>query len=695
MHETKQKRPNFYLLLDLPFDPPLEDEAQILAAINRKISEWRRSTNHPRLQQQVKYYLSLKGQIEEVMLNDVQARKQEAKEARDQINAEKHQAKKEKEENLDKAIKILVSQGFVSNAAMEALAEKFDFSISEVESKIPEGARKKAQNQPQDVKSKTEVKSLDSSVVNKITDLLSKLEVKPSHGNVATLYDFLNMTEDTNGAALVDLSEKMYRELLRKPPGIAEIDYQKDICGLIKTIFKSDEERQKYDESLSQLRFNSLKMFIDLAAEQGNISAPVYKQLVFQAIEEGLSKTDAENRIKDYCMDQKYQIQMNPTEDQNSPSHKINSCGYCGQINEEQAKHCVNCGHDLEQECLVCHTVSPTSVNNCRNCGTSFKQMIHYKNLLQVAHKAIRMDDLEGTEQMLTRAQLIFDNDEVKSAFKLLNQKKKALSQQIDKVQELIDKKCFYSAELEWNQLKRIAPDLSEHTVYQREISRSLQELDQIRIKVQNITDDSEKISYYIRALEISTDCQWAMDRLKTIPPQSPEVLKAETVGNEIKLSWTLSEPEGFVQYKIVRKEDVPPKLLEDGVLLGDATKPFFRDNTTMPGKKYWYGVFALRGQLKAKKPVLRGPFLRIAEIDHLHAAPQEDGILLTWKASPTLHLEVWKKEGTAPREPGDGVLIEGAIDGEVFDQNVEVGKQYGYTVFTRIVDERGASKYF
>ena len=97
MKTTTMKRPNYYILLDLPFDPPVEDENQIRAALNKKLSEWRRNTNHPRLQQQVKYYISLKQNMEEVMLNDPQARKNEAAAAKNQAQAEQMKEIKERE----------------------------------------------------------------------------------------------------------------------------------------------------------------------------------------------------------------------------------------------------------------------------------------------------------------------------------------------------------------------------------------------------------------------------------------------------------------------------------------------------------------------------------------------------------------------------------------------------------------------
>lgn len=691
MKTTTMKRPNYYILLDLPFDPPVEDENQIRAALNKKLSEWRRNTNHPRLQQQVKYYISLKQNMEEVMLNDPQARKNEAAAAKNQAQAEQMKEIKEREANLDSAIKILIATGYISDAAVEALSEKFQFSKEEVEKKIPPEARMPSDVQGDQAKQDVEAPALDQTKMNKISDLLKKLEVNPRTGKVATLYDFLNMTEDADEKTLIDLSEKLYRELLRKPPGIASVDYQKDLCGLIKTVFKTNDERKKYDESLKKQRFSHMKLYIDLAAEQGAISAAVFEQLVIQSAEEGLSQHDAENLIQIYCGDMQYRLQLHSGG--HSPqdhTKKRNQCGYCGTYNEDQTKCCVSCGNDLEQECLVCQTVSPTNVKHCRNCGTSLSQMIHYKKLLKDGYSALQLNDVEQAGQLFASAQFILDNHDTKAALELVDEKKKRISLRADKVQEELNKKRIYSAEMEWKQLRKMAPHHESLEDFEKEITRSLNELDRIRHRVSQAITPADKIPFYLEALRISADCKWAEDRLKEIPPLSPEGFRADINGKQITLAWKMSEPEGFLEYKIVRRENTPPGYLEDGELLSIAKQSSFTDHTAQPGKKYWYAVFAARGQDKISKPALCGPLFLMREVEELQAVPMAAGMKITWKNDSRMPLEVWKKEGMAPKRPGDGTLVRHDADNEALDRNAVMGRKYGYTIFAKITDEKG-----
>lgn len=71
---------NYFILLELPFDPPENDEETILAAISRKQKEWC-SEGNPVKVATYREYLSHLDEIKKVMLDPV-LRKQEAENAK-------------------------------------------------------------------------------------------------------------------------------------------------------------------------------------------------------------------------------------------------------------------------------------------------------------------------------------------------------------------------------------------------------------------------------------------------------------------------------------------------------------------------------------------------------------------------------------------------------------------------------------
>jgi len=74
------ERENYFILLELPVDPPASDPAHIRAAIARKKQEWTRLQDHPRKRAQAMAYLAMLPEIERVLLDPL-ARKNEARQA--------------------------------------------------------------------------------------------------------------------------------------------------------------------------------------------------------------------------------------------------------------------------------------------------------------------------------------------------------------------------------------------------------------------------------------------------------------------------------------------------------------------------------------------------------------------------------------------------------------------------------------
>ena len=95
------ERENFYILLGLPFDPPVDDDATIQAAIKKKKQEWSAQANNPFMKDAARY-IKMVGEIKKVMLDPAQ-RAQEADNAR--------QIKNQKKSELNTKLALYVSKG--------------------------------------------------------------------------------------------------------------------------------------------------------------------------------------------------------------------------------------------------------------------------------------------------------------------------------------------------------------------------------------------------------------------------------------------------------------------------------------------------------------------------------------------------------------------------------------------------------
>jgi hypothetical protein len=114
---------NYYLLLELPLDPPEEDPDAIEAAIKTKQSQWSRSRNHPTKGTLAQQYIGLIPEIRKVM-TDPELRKKEAKAARKILREQE----REKYAVLDRHLAILMSKGEITDAEIAGLAERHGIS---------------------------------------------------------------------------------------------------------------------------------------------------------------------------------------------------------------------------------------------------------------------------------------------------------------------------------------------------------------------------------------------------------------------------------------------------------------------------------------------------------------------------------------------------------------------------------------
>lgn len=138
------QRENFYLLLELPVDPPEEDIKKIEAAIKKKQALWSRVRNHPTKGLKAQRYIGLIPEIKKVM-SDPELRKKEAGAALNQINKKKQV----KFINVDRHLMILMSKGDVTDEEVARLAEFHQLGVDKIKERL--NARKKVYQLDRDI----------------------------------------------------------------------------------------------------------------------------------------------------------------------------------------------------------------------------------------------------------------------------------------------------------------------------------------------------------------------------------------------------------------------------------------------------------------------------------------------------------------------------------------------------------------
>lgn len=679
-----ESRPNFYLLLDLPYDPPEENEAVIQHALSKKKVEWGKKRNHPRDGQKIKYYLGLTQQILDVM-SDPDRRIEEAAEAKDL--AAKEALKKEKATNkkVDGIITVLSAKGYITNAELSSMEKDLKLTKNQFMKRITvpikdEGAPGSSTTNKPEV--------LNPEKMKQIVHLLDQLDIEANTGSVPTLYDLLEQPSSANIKDLSTLSQELYQRYQNKGVSSDAAEYKKQLYSIANGIFKNESEKKKYDHSIQEKRFETVINYINIASLHGKVDFTVYKELVKQGVNEGLSKEEAKDRIKGYC--QQKGILLLTSNMAKEEELDLHQCHFCGIVNNKDARHCKGCGHSLKNTCKNCQSSVENGTTHCTSCGQSFQALLYHDKLLKEGNYALSKQDLPYAEECFLKAEYNFRSQEVAAAKQKITTYKNEVQQQIIKVENEMKRKHYYRAEKELLLLNKLDRLTAEYSLFEREIANILNMTEKYLIQAASATNIKDTTRYYLEALECCADCQRAREKLNQLPPEAPAKVDGSVQAESIILSWPPSSSEGEIKYRIIRKEGTAPTHTQDGVIVGETGATSFTDKDAEAGKQYFYGIITKRFAAAAKKITQSQPVMRMLEVENLMAKPENGTIKLTWKAPIKTKIEVWKKENGVPLKRGDGVKLTGVKVNEVTDQDVSGEKQYGYLVICQYEDASG-----
>jgi len=330
-------RNNFYILLDLPVNPPEDNPKIIENAIKKKQAEWSRLRNHPSKGIQAQQYLGMMPEIRKVMA-DEKLRKTEVQQAialsstiakdksseidrhleihlskgfvtkkeilklsklhsikESEINGLIKEKEKKKYATIDKQLNIKISKGYITESEIENLANMHAIAVDQIQKRI---------NCPIFKKNKKikKLKQLDESL-KKI--IITNLKIV----NKASLYDFLSLSTTSSLKKIQKKIREKETEILKISKKNAVVTASQTLIGQCMTIFKSDELRITYNISMAMSQFNRLDADIDVAGMQGKIRSEYFDILVKTGIDLGMDHKDACEYIHEYCKNKNMHIE--------------------------------------------------------------------------------------------------------------------------------------------------------------------------------------------------------------------------------------------------------------------------------------------------------------------------------------------------------------------------------------------------
>jgi hypothetical protein len=677
--ENKATRPNFFLLLDLNPDAPWSD-AVYEKALTSKRGRWGRDSTSGVGQSVLlaQKYLRLIPEIKRIM-EDPKERTLEAVAARAALAEEK----KKRQAEFEAQFAFLNAKTSIGQAELDKFIETFKdiFTAQQIRDRItvPIESEGASPSPPQ----------LDPIMAKNIADRLAIL-------HMASLYELLGPGSESSATlVLLSLADQKYIETAHRAHN-EEDTAKKELAGYAKDVFKSEEMRKKYDETLRQESLNALlKRLDEIMSHTVEKEIHVGQVTLFlqDAQKAGWSREEALRRLREHARLHKWSMNV-PTVDLRA--EKIR-CASCKELNDKGQNFCSFCNKPLFFDCPDCGEKVLCEYIACGKCGFPVGNHYYVKQLLEEIEAALKKGDLTEADKLVGEAERAWRPKKADtlaqriSEFRIRIDTEKQQSRQKQKeVSDLVTQKKFFA-------VRRLLRSSADVTFADQEMRRHTVEdtiaQAQALMKRAQAADVSigERIDLCRQALLLCTDYQEARDLLTITPPPPPQNLRATIKGNIVNLSWDLVPLQG-ITYHIIRKNRTQPNNIKDGQKLNIVTERTYDDKTTEVGIPVYYAVYSeCEKVLSQQGAFLARSVLLTQDVAHLVAKVSDHQVDLSWKLPPNVSsICIVRKEGKPPVSLQDGALLAelDSTQKRFLDRNVENEHIYHYAVYCQFKNQ-------
>lgn len=675
---------NYYEILEL--DESVKSWSAIKSKIEKKQREWSRWKNQgtPAQKQSASEYLPELKKIEELLKNS-DSREIERKE----FIKRKNKIKTEKLKQLDASLDI-IHENEVSSVQFAMLIKEFapEVAEGEIEKRIIKRGKKIEKKGAKAKTPKKKREKIEISVAKSIVDDLKVFK----YGN---LYEYLEAGSNASHKALYDLADSKYKELSKTGKTDNDTTVKKRLAGHAKSVFKTTDEKRKYDNTLEDENLSVLDHFLKIAGSDKYIDEKEIELLLKKGKENGISKETTMEYIEEIANKRKWGIQR-PKSDKKIV---LLSCGFCGELAEKPNQdRCKKCGEKLIQPCPLCSNPTPTEQSACSKCGCTTGDRSIVQKLMISAKK---------NKESKNYGQSIVDLDEILSLWKNY----KPATDEIKEVQSLKKKENDSLLEIEVLVKKKFFSEASSKLSYYQKLfgagisQKTLKS--KIDIKLQNaeklfsegeqkrkLGKIEEAFNKYEETLSFCADFTDAKSAISKLPLPLPKNVTARWLNATLHLSWTAGKLNSKIDYIVTRKENGAPSRVEDGTKVGETSNLSMDDTKIRSGVVYYYGIFPARGGVASKKSVNLGPYLLPGEATEIKYRASNQEIIIHWKpAFGSIATEVWRHEGTLSFKRGVGKLLKSSSR-SITDTKLTNGKEYSYLLVSKYNDSERKGKY-
>lgn len=651
------ERENYYVLLELAFEPAVTDATAIKAAIQKKKQEWIRLQDTPGKRSLALYNLSILPDIERVMLNPM-LRTDEALAAVELQGDMLRQFEAE--------LRILESKRHILPREAASLTAKY----------APYGIGKEALHNlarvPVSEKAPEETEEEQGETLDRLTarNILRNLIIL----GFDDLYAFLELPAYSSIKKLTAAAEEKRRAATSAGTKTAQVTAVQELAGICLQLFTSFDSKQKYDRFLKISSYPAVGELVDEEYNRSKFISPdVLLRIVNFAVEKyGCKVLDAEEYIRRYC--KAYDIPVGTLS-------RMVECPACHNKTDRGGTVCTVCAAPLKGLCPNCSTPFEGGPAVCAQCGFSIADMAKARQFMDDAETALLESNWSSAQRCISYARRFWPGhpnlDSLQRRAKLLEDR---YASYVDNINDAVEHSQYYAAmelvEEAENRRIRLPETISAHV---RKV------VGEFEAKLETIRESGRKPGYATLYGMMSTvsDSIELSRMLSGYPPEPVKDLTASIAGRRVRLDWTTSPASGVISYTLVRKTDSAPLTAYDGDILYEGMANSFEDNNPAPLRRYYYSVYVKRGNAYSETGTVSASVMIIPEVENLRMVPVDSGARISWDFNPDLReVQVWRKlGGERPLTKGDGMMIDNPrLDG-LTDHKLKNDVEYWYYI--------------
>lgn len=614
---------NWYVILELEFDPPVEDEQKITDRIDEKAKFWSTHFNDFKMGAQYRAWHQNIAQIKKDMIGPTNIRKQLSADACTIVYGP-----------VDKLVKTIGRKGHITTEEGEKLSKKLKIDVDVVRRRAAKLGIKWVTGSNTDYQATYDkyykTKPQNSSAFDGMKQMLSSF-------GVDNLYDFLYSNTTVKNANRLPCDTLRQRAAEKKKNEFYKNDSisgtGSKLCGQCELAFKDENSKDVYDR---YLEYTKRKAILDDAKSVADISGELTKEqgeeIIGQLTQIFRDRKLSEEVLVAFCKIEKITYNTGSSDDKRG-NLKVCRCGCINDISDGR-KVCSNCGLELEITCPKCGTKNDSNIKVCK-CGFRFENIDKALALCEQAEAAIDALEFKVADAHLTDADRYWPNSSKVSALRQrLEEYKKRVGKEVSRMREAIDAKRYCEAKSLYAGIKKLFSGYSDLSIEQ-EIENAIAKAQQYFRTAKSSKTEKDILENCALAYDYCSDLPGVRELMPAPNSVTGFSVSANPFTRTNIVSWSTLNDKS-IRYVVVRSNSGWVQHVPDGEVIYRGSASSYSDKDVVPGQPYYYNVFSERAGVFSAGA--KGDFKEIYnlfEISKVSAAASDSSVNIAWERLP------------------------------------------------------------